>query len=71
LRDTDKSSRTKRWRSAQRHAGEDAAILAIRHQNYLKAREQNPARWSGNTRDWTPVGPVTITLNATASSSKT
>ena len=27
---------------------------------YLKAREQNPARWSGSTRNWTPIGTVTL-----------
>ena len=31
---------------AQRHAGEDHAILAARHALYTKARERNPARWS-------------------------
>ena len=45
---------------AQRHAGQDRAILAARHDLYLKAREQNPARWSGNTRNWTPIGTVTL-----------
>jgi hypothetical protein len=45
---------------AQRHAGEDQAILAARHAVYLRAKEQNPARWSGTTRNWTPVGPVTL-----------
>ena len=25
-----------------------------------KARERNPARWSGSTRDWSPIGPVTL-----------
>jgi transposase InsO family protein len=45
---------------AQRHAGEDVAILAARHQTYLQARERNPARWSGNTRDWSAVGAVTL-----------
>jgi transposase InsO family protein len=35
---------------AQRHALEDHAILAVRHQTYLRAREQNPARWS-STRE--------------------
>jgi len=34
---------------AQRHAGDDHAILAARHALYLQARELNPARWSGNT----------------------
>jgi hypothetical protein len=45
---------------AQRHAREDSAILAARHQTYLQARERNPARWSGNTRDWSPIGVVTL-----------
>ena len=45
---------------AQRHAGEDQAILAARHALYLRAKEQNPARWSGTTRNWSPVGPVTL-----------
>jgi putative transposase len=45
---------------AQRHAGEDRQILAARHAVYLRAREQNPARWSGATRNWNPVGPVTL-----------
>jgi hypothetical protein len=26
----------------------------------MAARDRNPARWSGNTRDWTPTGPVTL-----------
>jgi putative transposase len=38
---------------AQRHDGEDQAILASRHQLYLNARQTNPARWSGATRNWT------------------
>jgi transposase InsO family protein len=45
---------------AQRHAGDDHEILAARHALYLQARELNPARWSGNTRNWTPVGAVTL-----------
>ena len=45
---------------AQRHAGDDGAILAARHAVYLRAREQNPARWSGSTRNWSPVGAVTL-----------
>jgi putative transposase len=39
---------------AQRHAGEDIAILQRRHAVYLAARDRNPQRWSGNTRNWTP-----------------
>ena len=45
---------------AQRHAGEDHAILAARHAVYQDAKAQNPARWSGSTRDWSPPGPVTL-----------
>lgn len=44
----------------QRHAGDDHAILAARHALYAQARENNPARWSGDTRDWTPIGAVTL-----------
>jgi putative transposase len=45
---------------AQRHAGDDRALLAARHALYAKARECNPARWSGNIRNWTPAGAVTL-----------
>jgi transposase InsO family protein len=45
---------------AQRHAGDDRALLAARHALYAKARERNPARWSRHTRNWTPVGAVTL-----------
>jgi putative transposase len=45
---------------AQRHAGEDHAILAARHALYTKAREEKPARWSRDTRNWSPIGAVTL-----------
>ena len=45
---------------AQRHAGEDTAILAARHALYLQARERHPRRWSGVTRNWTPIAAVTL-----------
>lgn len=45
---------------AQRHAGDDTAILAARHELYVKARERNPRRWSGATRNWTPIEAVTL-----------
>ncbi len=44
----------------QRHTGADRAILAARHQLYAQARQRNPARWSGNTRDWSHIGVVTL-----------
>ncbi len=45
---------------AQRHAGDDLDLLAARHALYRRARELNPARWSGSTRNWSPVGAVTL-----------
>ena len=45
---------------AQRHAGDDQNILAARHLLYTQARELNPARWSGNTRNWAPIETVTL-----------
>jgi putative transposase len=45
---------------AQRHAGHDRALLAERHAIYQRARERNPQRWSGQTRNWTPITVVTL-----------
>jgi putative transposase len=35
-------------------------MLAARHVVYQDARQRNPQRWSGQTRNWTPVGIVTL-----------
>jgi len=56
---------------AQRHAGEDIEILRVRHELYAKAREANPRRWSGSTRDWTPVAAVTLNPEREAVVTKT
>lgn len=45
----------------QRHAGQDRRVLMARHALYHEARERNPRRWSGSTRNWTPV--IAVTLN--------
>jgi hypothetical protein len=45
---------------AQRHAGADGSVLAARHALYQQAREANPRRWSGRTRNWTPIEAVTL-----------
>ena len=45
---------------AQRHAGLDRQILQARHDLYTNAREQNPRRWSGATRDWSHIATVTL-----------
>ena len=44
----------------ERHRGEDKALLAKRDAVYQAAQAQHPARWSGKTRDWTPVGAVML-----------
>ena len=43
---------------SQRHRGEESDILAARQRLYEKARSQNPARWSGKTRNWEPISEV-------------
>lgn len=45
---------------AQRHRGEDAVILKRRHELYEEAKQKRPERWSGNTRNWEPVGAVSL-----------
>jgi len=42
----------------QRHRRLDDAVLAKRVEVYRRAKEQNPSRWSGATRDWAPVTHV-------------
>ena len=41
-----------------RHQGLDRAILAKRSAVYEKAKELNPLRWSGQTRNWSPITEV-------------
>lgn len=43
-----------------RHFGREAQLLARRHHVYQRARHRHPERWRGNTRDWTPTGPVRL-----------
>jgi len=43
---------------AQRHRGEDLAILAHREQVYRQAKSEKPERWSGEIRNWEPVKEV-------------
>lgn len=37
---------------SQRHAGQDIELLAQRKALYERARQANPGRWSGATRNW-------------------
>lgn len=43
---------------ADRHACRDKPILAKRHALYRAAKARTPRRWTGNTRNWKPVGAV-------------
>jgi putative transposase len=43
---------------AARHSGEEEAILNNRKIVYEAAKQCNPQRWSGETRNWEPVGTV-------------
>jgi len=45
----------------QRHKGEDVQILTQRREVYQQAKERNPARWSGDIRNWTR--PEIVWLN--------
>ena len=52
---------------ADRHAGRDVEILARRKAVYEAARAKRPERWSGSTRDWTPVVEVILNPGSSAS----
>lgn len=43
---------------AQRHAGQDGALLRKRVAVYEAAKARHPQRWSGATRNWEPVTVV-------------
>jgi transposase InsO family protein len=45
---------------ADRHAGRDLALLLRRDAVYARARRRTPARWSGASRDWTPIPAVRL-----------
>lgn len=45
---------------AQSAGGEDIKILDARHALYQQQKRKNPARWSGHTRNCSPVGAVTL-----------
>ena len=46
-----------------RHRLQDTTILAARHRVYRAARMRTPSRWTGDTRNWTPVGAVALNPN--------
>lgn len=45
---------------AQRHDYLDRAIRQLASELYTRARENNPRRWSGGTRDWSHIKAVTL-----------
>ena len=45
---------------AQRHCGNDNAILAARHAVYETAKTNRPERWSRATRNWQPINAVML-----------
>ncbi|MFB1512220.1 MAG: hypothetical protein AADX96_23345 [Thiocapsa sp. C3-sup] len=44
----------------QRHHEEDPSIPAQRHSVHQAARDKNPARWSGKTRNWESIEVVSL-----------
>lgn len=45
---------------AERHSGDDIALLAARHALYEQARRRRPERWTRDTRNWTPIDTVLL-----------
>ena len=43
---------------AQRHNNQDQTLLVQRHAVYKAARDMNPQRWSGKTRNWNRIDVV-------------
>ena len=51
---------------AERHTGDDIALLAARHRLYQHARQRRPERWTRHTRNWTPINTVVLNPPSTA-----
>jgi len=45
---------------AERHQGLDPEILLQRDRLYRAAKLEKPSRWSGRTRNWSPIGAVAL-----------
>lgn len=43
-----------------KHLGLDREILEQRHEVYAKAKDKNPLRWSGKTRNWSVIEEVRL-----------
>lgn len=44
----------------ERYRGLDYQVLSRRHELYERAKEKKPERWSGQTRNWEPIGTVLL-----------
>jgi len=45
---------------ATRHGGAEAQVLAKRKEVYEEAKRLNPSRWTRSTRNWEPIGEVSL-----------
>ena len=54
-----------------KHKGEDIGILNKRNILYLEAKQKNPNRWSGKTRNWNPIECVKLNSLKTENKSVT
>lgn len=45
---------------AQKHVGEDIALMQNRNSVYKAAQQKHPSRWSGNTRRWEAITAVAL-----------
>ena len=52
---------------SQRHSGEEQKVLRRRKEVCEEVRKENPSRWTGGVRAWTPVGKVTLNPEAHSS----
>ncbi len=43
-----------------KHLGKDIELLQHRSEVYMKAKEKNPSRWSGKTRNWDAITAVKL-----------
>jgi transposase InsO family protein len=48
----------------ERHDGRELKILDHRAKVYAAARKANPNRWSGSTRNWTPIAEVNLNVRS-------
>jgi putative transposase len=54
---------------SDRHSGKERPLLTNRHAVYTQARSRKPRRWTGKTRNWSPVGPLYLNPSGRRSAS--